>query len=223
MNNLVRVFFVFIILGLWVGASTLNPENISQKEIRTMQDFIALEKALKQAATIDPKSAKYYLGLLYLSTHVLDNGKSIKPDYDKALTFLEESLNDGNILAAYNMAMIFLQRKEIDQSIFVLQITLQSLNPSTKTDISSGAYLSAALASIVLDFRPDNKEAISLAIKYLEKYLLMREMPSAQYLLSQLFLKKGDMNSANMYLTRACKSHKLPLEIKEICLSLKAK
>jgi TPR repeat protein len=214
------VFAFFLAASLLAGESLVLPDT-QQKAINTMQDFIDLEKTLRMASVLDPQKSHYYLGLLYLTEHKLQDGRVIRPDYDKALSFLEKSLEEGNTLAAYNMAMVFLKKGKVDNSIFVLDMTIDSLDDSKKKQRASGAYLSAALASIVLDFKADNQEALQVAIKHLSHYVTLSRMPSGNYLLSQLYLRHGDIDSANRELTRACTSKVTPREIKSICAQLK--
>jgi len=216
--NKILIALAFCFFQLHATQDNVEPK---QKQIRTMRDFIELEKTLKASKLIQPMKANYYLGLLYMSSHTLENGKKILPNYEKALPFLEESLEQGNILAAYSLAMLFLTKKDIDQSMFVLDMTLGSIDSHKEKNQASGAYLSAALGSIVLDFNPHNQEAIAVAIKYLNIYTKNRNMPSGVFLLSQLYLAQNNIGMANKTLTKACSNSELPAELQSACVQLR--
>ena len=215
---MLRVCLVLFVLPLMLMCG--EPE--AQREIHTRQDFNDLEKTLLATRMIDAGKADYYLGLLYMSDHTLDDGSTIKADDNRALEYFGKSLEENNHIAAYTMSMIFLRQGNVNNAIFVLDQTLRSLTPETQKDISSGAYLAAALASLVLDYKSNDSEALSLAIEYLSLYTEKKPTATGNYLLSQLYLRTKDSSSANRHLTLACTSQNIPKEISQICENMRS-
>lgn len=199
-------------------------ESIGQKKIETKADFKQLEKVLLQSQMYEPEKSNYYLGLLYSSTFKLKNGEVIKPNYKKSLAHFQHSYEFGNKMAAFNISMILTSQGKIDEGIFILDQTIRGIDTKTDIqDISTGSYLSVALASLIMDTKANDEEAVSLGISHLKKYVEISNIPTGDYILSRMYLTKGDLNSANKYLTRACKNPTLPKEIATVCSSMKAR
>lgn len=199
-------------------------ESVGQKKIETKADFKQLEKTLLESQMYEPKKSSYYLGLIYSSTFTLKNGEEIKPDYKKSLSHFKNSYESGNKMAAFNISMILASQGKLDEGIFILDQTIREINAKTdRQDISTGSYLSVALASLIMDTKAGDAEAISLGISHLENYVQISNIPTGDYILSRMYLAKGDLNSANKYLTRACKNPTAPKEIATVCSSMKAR
>ncbi|HIP17870.1 MAG TPA: hypothetical protein EYG78_00855 [Sulfurovum sp.] len=199
-------------------------ESAEQKKIETKADFKQLEKVLLQSQMYEPEKSNYYLGLLYSSTFKLKNGEVIKPNYKKSLAYFQRSYEFGNKMAAFNISMILTSQGKIDEGIFILDQTIRGMDTKTDIqDISTGSYLSVVLASLIMDTKANDEEAVSLGISHLKKYVEISNIPTGDYILSRMYLSKGDLNSANKYLTKACKNPTLPKEIATICSSMKAR
>lgn len=207
--------FVFVLLLFNLAGAASDFEG---KRIRTKADFIELENVLKDASKIESGKSNYYLGLLYSASFVLENGETINPDRNKAMAFFQKAYEGGKIMAAFNIAMLMAADKRIDEAIFVLDTAIRSVDADTDIqNIPTGAYLTVALAGLIMDVNYSNEEAVELGIKHLEKYVHLSDIPTGDYILSRMYLHKGEIDNANKYLTKACSNPKLPAEIKTTC------
>jgi len=215
------ILLLTIVLAFSFGGAS---ENIKQKKIETKEDFKQLERALLESQMYESDKSNYYLGLMYSSAFKFKDGGEIKPDYKKSLSYFQNSYESGNKMAAFNISMILTSQGRPDEGIFILDQTIKGINTKTDSqDISTGSYLSVALASLIMDTKAGDEEAVSLGISHLENYVKISNIPTGDYILSRMYLTRGDLNSANKYLTRACKNPTVPKEIATVCSSMKVR
>jgi len=218
-----RLILLLFAIAISFSLGGVN-KSVVQKKIETKADFEQLEKVLFESQMYEPKKSNYYLGLLHSSTFKLKNGEVIKPNYKKSLIHFQRSYESGNKMAAFNISIILASKGKIDEGIFILDQTIREIDTKVDVqDISTGSYLSVALASLIMDTKVNDAEAVSLGISHLEKYVKISNIPTGDYILSKMYLIKGDLNSANKYLTRACKNPTLPREIATVCSSMKVR
>lgn len=214
-----KILISFILV---FSLNALAQESIGGKKINTLSDFQELEKVLQEAAHLEPGKSNYYLGLLYSSAFDFNNGNKKNPDYDKALPYFMKAYESGNKIASFNISMILASQGRINEAIFILDQTVREIAISGESnEASTGAYLAVALASLIMDAKSGDKEAVALGMRHLQKYVLLSDIPTGDYILSRMYLLTGDIEGANKYLTRACKNPSAPAKITSICQSFK--
>lgn len=188
---------------------------------------IYLSDAEKYLTEIEPKNSKdsinknkymavVLVNLGYVNFHLKDYDKA---EYynDKAIFFCDSTNNSYTIIGAYsNKSELYLQKKDYDAAIFY---ELKSLEFST----SIGRKSSMAQAEVDLGEIYDIIEKQDSAIYYLKKGLdhstelgLQEEIYLSSEILSGIYARLGQYETAYMYDTIAYKSYKKEVESSNI-------
>jgi len=188
-----------------------------QREIESKSDFEDFKKTMLTATQFEPKKSYYALGLLFSNNIPLKNGKFIQADLQTSKEYFYKAFDAGNLMSAYNIAMIDVVNKEYDSAVHILQQGLSKIDVDKSEDISTGSFLSSTLAGVVLDKMPKNQEAMQMSIDYLLPYVEKQKLATAEYLLSNLYMATNQRKEADNFLNRACTNQRAPKEIVVIC------
>lgn len=208
--------------GIFMGSS-LYPQKqqlqqqaqIQDGQIKTKADYIELISSLESSMKMGlVDTSSYYLGTVYLTDFKLTDGE-IPKDIKKAQHYFRISLDSGNHMAAYNLAMIEVYDKKYDSALFLIDNTLARMPKGGEKIEAANKFLTALFASIVLEFKSDDDEAVNKAIVMLEPYAGL-DVPTSMFMLANLYEIEGSTEKANLLLNIACTRGK-GSEIKELC------
>ncbi|WP_456469989.1 hypothetical protein [Caminibacter sp.] len=158
-----KKLIIFFLCFSFLTANAIN--NANGSEISTYRDYLKFKKEIEKTAVFEPARAYFILGTLYMKPFKFKE-KTITPDLNKALMYFYKSLENGNKLAAYYIALLEYRRGNVYKALLVLEKTLNSIR-----NYKSSAYtlLSTEYASIILDTQREDKTALKKAISYIEK------------------------------------------------------
>jgi len=220
--------FLFLILmspllfaeGIFMGESLYpQQQSVDDGQVKTMADYAELVSSLESSMKMGlVGTSSYYLGTVYLTDFNLTDG-DIQKDINKAKHYFKISLENGNYMAAYNLAMIDIYNKDYDSALFLIDNTLSRMPKSGEKAEATKKFLSALFASIVLEFKPSDTEAVRKAIDTLEPYAGL-DVPTSMFLLANLYRIDGNIDKANLLLNTAC-TRGQGSEIKQLCRQFK--
>lgn len=198
-------------------SSSLYPkqEQAQDGEIKTKADYMELVSSLEASMKMGlVDTSSYYLGTVYLTDFTLSDG-NIPKDIQKAKHYFKISLANGNFMASYNLAMIDVYNKQYDSALFLVDNTLSRMPSEGEKIEATNKFLSTLFASIVLEYKPDDGEAVKKAIVTLEPYAGL-DVPTSMFMLASLYGIDGNEQKANLLLNTAC-TRGQGSEIKQLC------
>ena len=227
------VRFIFVALLLVGVSGAQNNFNISpkapaadstpQKDIETREDYNEFISVLKEAISMgDKMRSAYYLGTVYLTDFNLSNGENIPKDVERAEKYFKMALDEGNYMSSYNLAMIYASKKEIGKALFAIDLSLEKMKMTKNENLPLERFLSSVFASITLEYRADDKEAVSHAITLLLPFAT-RGKPTILFMLANLFKIQKQDEKANSLLNTACTSDSsiMDYRLRQICSNFK--
>jgi len=180
----------------------------AKDEIKTYSDYLKFKKDIEKMIVFEPAKGYFILGTLYMKKFVFPK-KTIYPNIKKSIYYLEKSLENGNDIAAYYIALLKYKKEgEIYQSLLILKNTLNKMlkKGAAKTNIYS--LLAEEYASLILDTQKRDRSAIKDAMHYIEKVDYKNKI--AAYLYANLLYFAGPKytKQASMLLNYACSTTK---------------
>ena len=225
-----RPLLLSLVLSCLVFASSCVPETsavspatgttsgaVKTEKIRSAAEYRRMEADLSQAALLGDARAAFLLGMLYASPAVLDDGSTIPARPKKARKYLEDALNGGIGLAALELAMLEVKSGSPANGLHAIDRAFETTQMADPDRI----VLATQFAAIVLDYFPKEKRAVEKAAARLESAIHGKDVPTAAYLLANLYRVEGEMDRANRFLNRACQSDKAPDELRKMCFNSK--
>lgn len=221
-----KIFFLSLLASTVLSAqgvfmrSALYPQQQQQVQtqdgqVKTKADYRELINSLESSMKMGlVDTSSYYLGTVYLTDFKLTDG-DIPKDINRAKYYFKISLQNGNYMAAYNLAMIDVHAKKYDSALFLIDNTLVRMPKSGEKIEASNKFLTSLFASIVLEFKSDDDEAVKKAIVILEPYAGL-DVPTSMFMLANLYGIADNTEKANLLLNTACTRGK-GSEINKLC------
>lgn len=216
-----RFVVFFLLSGLLIASGLNNTQIMSQptmdlsqsenRAINSSKDYHEIIRDMNELIKHgDSARGGYFLGMIYLTDFQFED-EVIKKDIKKAEKFFKMSLDAGNYVSAHHLAFININNNNIDEALFLIEQTIRDAKIAQEKDFKNTdsiiLFLSTEFATIVLQYREEDKAAINKAIELLERVATV-STPSSLYILANLYNVLGNEEKSQLLLNIACKNSK---------------
>lgn len=173
---------------------------VTQKKLNTIKDYKELIVDLKHGAALGDAKSLFWLGTIYYNGVNLKDGTRIKPQIKRSMPYFFDAIKKGSLQAFSFLSLKYIATSNVHNLSQIVKIAQNSTNISLRDK----DYFSSVLASLILDSKNGDSQAIETSMKWLYKAEQERPTPKMQFILANMYNMLGNTSAANMYLNKSC-------------------